>query len=166
MPVAKPKFAESPIPVVVPAAQERAGQDRAGQERAGDEFSGQRRLIRPSLPARSAGVRPPAAFAHGASLTSRAVSGPGPAQESSYAEVFYFQKQIQSQTRMVVVLENGMEIEGIIEWYDRYAIKLRNVGMPDAAENGHGGGRNRVLIYKDGIRYIYKAGEDTPQTMT
>jgi hypothetical protein len=26
-------------------------------------------------------------------------------------------------------------------------------------------GRNRVLIYKDSIRYIYKAGENAPQTM-
>lgn len=67
---------------------------------------------------------------------------------------------------MVVVLENGMELEGIVEWYDRYAIKLRNVGSADALNNGHSVGRHRVLIYKDGIRYIYKAGENGQQTMT
>ena len=36
------------------------------------------------------------------------------------AELFYLQKQIQSQTPMVIVLEDGELIEGQIEWYDRY----------------------------------------------
>jgi len=52
----------------------------------------------------------------------------GTVEDSSHAEVFYFQKQIQAQTRMIVMLENGDELEGVIEWYDRFAIKLRNVG--------------------------------------
>ena len=61
------------------------------------------------------------------------------------AEQFYMQKQIQAQTPMVVVLEDGEKVEGIIEWYDRNAIKL--------------GGRNRCLIYKSGIKYLYKKGD-------
>ncbi|MGH9588262.1 MAG: hypothetical protein ACRD3F_15035 [Acidobacteriaceae bacterium] len=65
--------------------------------------------------------------------------------ESSHAEAFYFQKQVQSQTRMVIVLEDGEQIEGCIEWYDRNAIKVR--------------GYTRMLIYKARIKYIYKAGE-------
>jgi sRNA-binding regulator protein Hfq len=68
------------------------------------------------------------------------------AVESSHAEAFYFQKQIQSQTLMVFVLEDGEQIEGHIEWYDREAIKVR-----------HGGAR--TLIYKSGIKYLYKASE-------
>ena len=65
--------------------------------------------------------------------------------ESSHAEAFYFQKQVQAQTPMVVVLEDGEQIEGCIEWYDKDAIKVK--------------GASRMLIYKAGIKYIYKAGE-------
>ena len=41
------------------------------------------------------------------------------------AELFYLQKQIQAQTPMVVVLEDGEEVEGCIEWYDRNSLKVR-----------------------------------------
>lgn len=61
------------------------------------------------------------------------------------AELFYLQKQIQSQTPMVVVLEDGEQVEGCIEWYDRYTIKVR--------------GRSKTLIYKSAIKYMYKLGE-------
>ena len=121
------------------------------------EFSGQRRLVRPSLSMQAAAGRQTAVYGHGPTLTARTVPANGSREDSSHAEVFYFQKQIQAQTRMVVVLENNEHFEGVIEWYDRYAIKLRNVGR--------GTGRNRMLLYKDSIRYIYKAGENAPQTM-
>lgn len=61
------------------------------------------------------------------------------------AELFYLQKQIQSQTPMVIVLEDGELVEGQIEWYDRHALKVR--------------GRARTLIYKSAIKYMYKLGE-------
>lgn len=61
------------------------------------------------------------------------------------AELFYLQKQIQSQTPMVIVLEDGELVEGQIEWYDRHALKVR--------------GRNRTLVYKSAIKYMYKLGE-------
>ena len=61
------------------------------------------------------------------------------------AELFYLQKQIQSQTPMVIVLEDGEHIEGCIEWYDRHALKVR--------------GRSRMLVYKSAIKYMYKQGE-------
>ena len=61
------------------------------------------------------------------------------------AELFYLQKQIQSQTPMVIVLEDGETVEGCIEWYDRNAVKVR--------------GRSRMLIYKSAIKYMYKQGE-------
>lgn len=125
-----------------------------------NDFSGQRRLIRPSLAMRSAAAHQTAIFGHGSMLTARTMPD-GTVEDSSHAEVFYFQKQIQAQTRMVVVLENGDQLEGSIEWYDRYAIKLRNVGH-GGLQNG---ARTRVLVYKDSIRYIYKAGENIPQTM-
>ncbi|HTZ89048.1 MAG TPA: RNA chaperone Hfq [Alloacidobacterium sp.] len=66
--------------------------------------------------------------------------------ESTHAEAFYFQKQAQTQTPMVFILEDGERIEGYIEWYDRNAIKVRN--------------HSRVLVYKSSIKYLYKANEN------
>ena len=63
-----------------------------------------------------------------------------------HAELFYLQKQIQSQTPMVIVMEDGETIEGCIEWYDRHALKVR--------------GRSRMLIYKATIKFMYKQGEN------
>ena len=51
-----------------------------------------------------------------------------------HAELFYLQKQIQSQTPMVFVLEDGERIDGCIEWYDRNTIKVR--------------GRGKTLVFK------------------
>lgn len=156
MALTKPKPPER-APVLAPAPAEL---------RAEPEFSGQRRLIRPNLSMRSVTGRQTALFGHGPALTARTVPGANGVEDSSHAEVFYFQKQIQAQTRMIVVLENGEQLEGVIEWYDRYAIKMRNIGAAHGQENGHTGGRTRVLVYKDSIRYIYKAEENAPQTMS
>ena len=160
MPLTRPKSAERPSVSVAPPP---AAIDDP-------EFFGQRRLIRPALASLTAAARTSALHSHGASLTARGVTPSNGHDESSHAEAFYFQKQIQAQTRIIVVLENGSQLEGMIEWYDRYAIKLRAIapgGGPDANGNGNGSGaRTRVLIYKDCIRYIYKAGENAPQTMT
>ncbi len=61
------------------------------------------------------------------------------------AELFYLQKQIQQQTPMVFVLEDGNRIQGVIEWYDRQCIKVR--------------GKSKVLLYKSAIKYMHKVGE-------
>jgi sRNA-binding regulator protein Hfq len=68
-------------------------------------------------------------------------------EETAYrhAELFYLQKQIQSQTPMVIVLADGGKVEGCIEWYDRRALKVR--------------GREKTLVYKSAIKYMYKLGE-------
>jgi sRNA-binding regulator protein Hfq len=63
-----------------------------------------------------------------------------------HAELFYLQKQIQAQTPMVIVLEDGERIDGCIEWYDRNSIKVR--------------GRSKVLLYKSAIKYMYKLGDN------
>ena len=109
--------------------------------------AGPRKLIRPHLPPRAAVSRYPALLS--------TIAPVHPAQhrwdsaaESSHAEAFYFQKQIQSQTLMMFVLEDGEQIEGMIEWYDRNAIKVRR-------------GKVRTLIYKAGIKYLYKAEDHT-----
>jgi host factor-I protein len=49
----------------------------------------------------------------------------------------------------VLVLKDGEQVQGIIEWYDKSCIKVNRPG-----------GSN-LLIYKPAIRYIYKAGEET-----
>ncbi len=73
--------------------------------------------------------------------------GSAPVQEplQRQAELFYLQKQIQSQTPMVLVLEDGELIEGCIEWYDANSIKVR--------------GRTKTLVYKSAIKYMYKVGD-------
>ena len=81
-------------------------------------------------------------------------------QEASHAESFYFQKQMQSQTPMVFVLDDGERIEGCIEWYDRNAIKVRCTPpalRTNSSRSGDTGSRS--LIYKSCIKYLYKAGE-------
>ena len=66
--------------------------------------------------------------------------------QNRHAELFYLQKQIQSQTPMVIVLEDGEKIEGRIEWYDRNSLKVR--------------GRQKSLLYKSAIKYMYKLIEN------
>jgi sRNA-binding regulator protein Hfq len=110
--------------------------------------SGPRKLIRPRLPMGALGRRSPARLSTISPIYTppqRWDSTPLPG-ESSHAEAFYFQKQIQSQTPMIFVLEDGAQIEGTIEWYDRNSIKVRRAGM-------------RTLIYKAGIKYLYKAAD-------
>jgi host factor-I protein len=70
-----------------------------------------------------------------------------PPPETTNAENFYYQKQMQSKTPMVVVLRDGEEIHGAIEWYDRNCIKVNRNGQPN------------LMIYKPSIKYIYKEGE-------
>jgi host factor-I protein len=68
--------------------------------------------------------------------------------EQTNAENFYYQKQMQSKTPMVVVLKDGEEIHGIIEWYDRNCIKVNRNGQPN------------LMIYKPCIKYMFKESED------
>jgi host factor-I protein len=67
--------------------------------------------------------------------------------EQTHAENFYYQKQMQARTPMVLVLHDGEEIHGIIEWYDKYCLKLNRTGA------------SNLLIYKPSIKYMYKESE-------
>ncbi len=64
--------------------------------------------------------------------------------EQTNAEGFYYIKQMQARTPMVVVLETGETIHGVIEWYDKNCIKVHRVDEPN------------LLIMKSAIRYMYK----------
>jgi len=69
----------------------------------------------------------------------------------TFAESYYYLKQMNKKTPMAVVYTDGQIVEGYIEWYDRNCIKLNRDGAPN------------LLIYKSSIRCIYKAGE-IPET--
>ncbi len=70
-----------------------------------------------------------------------------PPPNETNAEIFYYKKQIDAHTPMVLVLLDGEEIEGTIEWYDRGALKVNRKGAPN------------LLVLKRNIKYIYKADE-------
>ena len=67
--------------------------------------------------------------------------------EQTNAENFYYIKQMQSKTPMVLVLQDGEQIHGVIEWYDRNCLKVHRQNEPN------------LLIYKPSIKYLYKANE-------
>ena len=67
--------------------------------------------------------------------------------EQTHAENFYYQKQMQAKTPMVIVLQDGEQIHGVIEWYDKYCLKLNRTGAAN------------LLIYKPSIKYMYKESE-------
>jgi sRNA-binding regulator protein Hfq len=71
--------------------------------------------------------------------------GQDPEPSQHQTELFYLQKQIHAQTPMVLVLEDGEQIEGCIEWYDHNALKLR--------------GHTKTLVYKSAIKYMYKLSD-------
>ncbi len=117
--------------------------------RAGDpELSANRKLIRPSL----AEVRDQLARATGSSAASAALPARPPKKpvppDQTNAESFYFLKQMQAKTEVVVVLRDGEKLRGVIEWYDRHCIKVHRTGEPN------------LLIYKAIIKYIYKAEDE------
>ncbi len=67
------------------------------------------------------------------------------------AELFYYKKQIDAHTPMVIVLLDGEEIEGTIEWYDRGALKVNRKSEPN------------LLLLKRNVKYMYKADERVEQ---
>jgi host factor-I protein len=70
-----------------------------------------------------------------------------PPPNETNAEIFYYKKQIDAHTVMVIVLLDGEEIEGTIEWYDRGALKVNRKSAPN------------LLVLKRNIKYMFKADE-------
>src|SRR5216684_550598 len=106
-----------------------------------------RRMFRPGFPdVKEPGPpRPPHNGPHNGPIPSKKPAPP----EMTHAENFYWVKQMQSRTPMLVVLESGEELHGIIEWYDRDCIKLTRQGAPN------------LMIFKRFIKYVSKEGEET-----
>ncbi len=67
--------------------------------------------------------------------------------EVTNAENFYYLKQMNSKTPMVIVMTDGEEIHGCIEWYDRTCLKVNREGEPN------------LLIQKHWIKYVFKEEE-------
>ena len=72
---------------------------------------------------------------------------PTPSEQTN-AENFYYVKQIQNKTPMVVVLMDGELVHGVIDWYDKNSIKLSRQSEPS------------LLVPKHYIKYMYKENED------
>ena len=68
--------------------------------------------------------------------------------ENTSAEAFYYVKQMNNRTPMIVVLDNGDRLLGHIEWYDRNCLKVNRDGGPN------------LLVYKAAIKYMYKQEEE------
>jgi sRNA-binding regulator protein Hfq len=67
--------------------------------------------------------------------------------EATNAENFYYLKQMNSKTPMVIVLTDGEEVRGWIEWYDKTCLKVNREGAPN------------LLIQKHCIKYLFKQEE-------
>lgn len=68
--------------------------------------------------------------------------------EQTHAENFYYLKQMQGKVPMVIVMEDGEEIRGIIEWYDKNCLKVNRINEPN------------LLIMKSKIKYMFKQEEE------
>ena len=67
--------------------------------------------------------------------------------ETTNAENYYYLKQMNSRTPMVIMMTDGEEIRGWIEWYDKTCLKVNREGAPN------------LLIQKHCIKYLYKEDE-------
>ena len=65
--------------------------------------------------------------------------------DQTHAESFYYLKQMQTKTTMVVVMTDGETLQGTIEWYDKTCLKINREDGPN------------LLVYKPSIRYMFKA---------
>ncbi len=115
-----------------------------------------RKLIRPSLSRsehnhipQSGGERRERPERNGHGERSNSMSKKPSPPEQTNAENFYYQKQMQSKTPMVIVLRDGEEIRGTIEWYDKSCLKLNRAGAAN------------LMVYKPSIKYMYKEGENS-----
>src|SRR5215813_2896368 len=127
--------------------------DPVPAEQAEHESFANRKLIRPSLNRNDSGHNNHSHNHGGAERRDRDHRSAAPAKkvsptEQTNAENFYYQKQMQTKTPMVVVLRDGEEVHGYIEWYDKACIKLNRTGAPN------------LMIYKPAIKYMFKEGEN------
>ena len=122
-------------------------------------MSTHRKLIRPSIKGlKESGSTPPEMQQAPLSQTPGQAAGNLPVSrrkqipaEQTNAESFYYLKQMQTKTQMVIILEDGEQIRGVIEWYDRHCLKINRHKEPN------------LMIMKQCIRYMYKQEDEVKQ---
>lgn len=102
-----------------------------------------RKLIRPSLTE----LREQTSVKFSSGGSSASASKKRVPAEQTNAEQYYYLKQMSNRTPMVVMLIDGEEIQGVIEWYDKNCIKVNRETEPN------------LLIQKHVIKYIFKQNE-------
>jgi host factor-I protein len=118
-----------------------------------------RKLVRPNLAeikekmgngdtTYSSGLRPRPSKERESSGSRGPRGRPAP-PELTNAEAFYYLKQMNSKTPMVVVMDNGEALHGHIEWYDRSCLKMHREDDPN------------ILIFKNSIRYLHKMEDES-----
>lgn len=118
-----------------------------------------RKLIRPSIKGlKDSGNTPPEMQQPALSQSPSQAQGNLPVSrrkqipaEQTNAESFYYLKQMQTKTPMVIILENDEQIRGVIEWYDRHCLKVNRHKEPN------------LMIMKQCIRYMYKQEDEVKQ---
>src|SRR5258707_4637369 len=96
-------------------------------------------------PQQRGGMPPPRPSQSSSSSSSIQIRKRQPPPTETHAEIYYYKKQIDAHTQMVLVLLDGEVIEGPIEWYDRGALKINRRSAPN------------LLILKRNIKYMFKA---------
>ena len=76
--------------------------------------------------ARRRGRTPGSADSEGLPPGRRREKGP----ETTHAEAAWYVRQVEAGRGIVVRLRDGTELRGVLEWYDRAALRL---GLPDGA---------------------------------
>jgi host factor-I protein len=126
------------IPKVESSSQDLTGRSfERTQRRMEDDQMVNRKLIRPSL----SELKEQAANKYATAQRKRVPP------EQTFAENYYYLKQMSGKNPVVVKLVDGEEIRGIIEWYDKHCIKVNRTTEPN------------LLIPKHNIKYIFKENE-------
>ncbi len=102
-----------------------------------------RKLIRPSFHTSKDKHEPKRQSAPPPSGAAGAQKKPIP-PENTNAENFYYAKQIQLKTPMVLVLRDGEKVQGVIDWYDKCCVRVTNSS-------------SHMMVYKAAVKYMYKA---------
>ncbi len=142
-PLFEAQVVAAPKEVVAMPVKRAIMESRTGFRSDDNSFNGTRKLVRPRLPTLEHRREP----THTEDpLTHAMITDNHGTLESSHAEAFYFQKQMLQQTEMTILLEDGEQIQGVIQWYDKCTLKLRV-------------GRSRILVYKSAVKYLYKTSD-------
>lgn len=71
-----------------------------------------------------------------------------PPPYKTHAENYYYIKQMNNRTPMVIHLEDGSVLKGRIEWYDEKCIKFKLEGNAES-----------YILFKHTIKYMHKNPE-------